>query len=368
MPLNWHDFTDASQLEAAAISRCQELNAELDAQRIGQALAAVRPAPAPAQTIGELIKLYKLSPKWTNLAPKSQRGYKQCLRKIEDWAADAPVRAITAQRVQKLKEAMNATPAFGNAVIRVLRLLLEFGVRQDWIRFNPAKSPDLHGSTPAGIIWPREAVKAFVETADDMGWHSIGTAVLINEWLGQREGDILRLVRTAYRDGKILIRQGKGRKRDAAVILSADMVPAVAQRLAAELARLDALPSTPMHIIVNENTHRPYSQDTFRHLFAEIRAKAAKMHPDFDIDVLLPGRDSADPDAFKVRMLDLTYMRLRHTAVTRLAEAGCTAEEIAGITGHSLTTVTQILSRYLVRTASLARTAFQKRLDAESEG
>ena len=51
---------------------------------------------------------------------------------------------------------------------------------------------------------------------------------------------------------------------------------------------------------------------------------------------------------------------LRGTAVTRLAEAGCTEAEIASITGHSVKSVGAILDRYLARTKGLALSAIEK--------
>ncbi len=48
--------------------------------------------------------------------------------------------------------------------------------------------------------------------------------------------------------------------------------------------------------------------------------------------------------------MDITFHDLRGTAVTRLAEAGCTEAEIASITGHSVKSVGAILDRYLART------------------
>jgi integrase len=44
---------------------------------------------------------------------------------------------------------------------------------------------------------------------------------------------------------------------------------------------------------------------------------------------------------------DLHFHDLHGTAVTMLAEAGCTTPQIATITGHSLKTLTTILDRYL---------------------
>jgi hypothetical protein len=48
---------------------------------------------------------------------------------------------------------------------------------------------------------------------------------------------------------------------------------------------------------------------------------------------------------------------LRGTAVTLLSEAGCTHQQIAAITGHSLKSVHRILERYLKLTRGLAEQA-----------
>jgi integrase len=53
----------------------------------------------------------------------------------------------------------------------------------------------------------------------------------------------------------------------------------------------------------------------------------------------------------------LHFHDLRGTAVTMLAEAGCTTPQIAAIMGHSLKTVTTILDKYLARTRALASEA-----------
>jgi hypothetical protein len=45
---------------------------------------------------------------------------------------------------------------------------------------------------------------------------------------------------------------------------------------------------------------------------------------------------------------------LRGTAVTLLAEAGCTTPQLAAISGHSFRTVTKVLDKYLARTRVLA--------------
>lgn len=67
---------------------------------------------------------------------------------------------------------------------------------------------------------------------------------------------------------------------------------------------------------------------------------------------------------------DLKLKWLRHSCVVQLARAGCTVPEIASITGHSISSVEQILQRYLPRDSRVAENAQRKRglLDTESDG
>jgi len=55
--------------------------------------------------------------------------------------------------------------------------------------------------------------------------------------------------------------------------------------------------------------------------------------------------------------VSLHFHDLRGTTITLLSEAGCTPQQIATITGHTLNTVHKILERYLARTQGLAEQA-----------
>lgn len=63
---------------------------------------------------------------------------------------------------------------------------------------------------------------------------------------------------------------------------------------------------------------------------------------------------------------DLHFHDLRGTAVTLLAEAGCSVPEIAAITGHTMKSVHGILERYMARTKALAGAAIEKFENASS--
>ena len=57
----------------------------------------------------------------------------------------------------------------------------------------------------------------------------------------------------------------------------------------------------------------------------------------------------------------MTFHDLRGSAVTRLAQVGCTIPEIAAMTGHSLGDVSEMLdSHYLSRDIGLAQSAIKK--------
>lgn len=209
--------------------------------------------------------------------------YDQNLAIIEAWAGAAPVRVMETPRFVKFYEELYpVTPAKANSVMRVARLLFAHARRIGWRQDNPAEKLGLLAAGESGLVWPREAVTVFVETADALGRHSVGTAVFINEWLGQREGDVLRLPRNPLRPEGLVVWQSK---TGAGVQLPIATVPHLRARIEAELAnqaRLFGDRVLPTRLLVDEATGRPWNEHSFRHAFAEIRAargeEASEVH------------------------------------------------------------------------------------------
>jgi integrase len=193
---------------------------------------------------------------------------------------------------------------------------------------------------------------AIVAEADAQGLHSVGTAIVLNEWCSQREGDVLNFKKPSVAGGTITLRQSK---TGADVALPVEMVPALAARIAAELARHKERGLATPYLIVCESTRRAWQGDHFRHTFSELRRTAARR------------AEAAGDTELAADIRPRQFMDLRHTAVTRLAEAGATEPLIAAVTGHSLQAVRQILSHYLIRTEEQAREAFKRRLEAEQK-
>lgn len=334
---------------AQAIAKAEALNAEIDRWRMGEGEPGSAHLAAHVQpgTMADLIRRYKESRKYQSKAAKTRAGYDWFLKIVEAWAGPDPVSDIDVQDVQELYETYrDKTPVKAVALVRVLRLLLAFAVREKLIAQNPASKPDLETSKAfTGRLWPREAVQMFVEAADEMGRPSLGTAILIAWWTGQRQGDVLRLTRAAYRGGVFHVTQSKTGSR-----VLVPHSPIVQARIEAELKRQADKKVESAFLIVSEETGQPYVEDNFRHVFSKLREKVAAKQAAFET-----------PEG-PIPTTELRFMWLRHTAITELAQAGGTVPQIAAVSGHAIESVETILNRYLVRTKALAEQACEKRL------
>lgn len=344
--------------EGKAIEKARAINVILATLRAqtGQTYPAppeAHAAPGPhiqPGTVRDLIQRYRSSRFYLEKAEKTQKEYSACLRVIEAWAGDDPVTELDEEDVQVLYDSLRKkTPAKANAVLRVLRLLWSCAVRFQMASRNIGARPGMVSSPKSAAIWPEAAVTLFAEIADAMDRHSLGTAVILNEWLGQRPSDIIGLTRGQYVAGGFTIRQGK-----TGATVRIPHSPTVATRLEAELAQqrqrgIQSLPTAPL--LVCERTGKPYTIFRFDQDFAEVRTAMAARHPVWTLD-----------DGQEVKTTDLQFRHLRHTAITRLFECGCEIGEIAAISGHTLGSVTQIIEHYRLRTTQAAKSATQKRL------
>lgn len=367
------------------------------------------PARPASGTLAALIRAYRRAPEFLERAEETRRTYAKALDVLDAWLGDWPAGGITPKMVKRFYGKLWArTPTKANQVLRQLRILYDFAKSEDMAAHNPGKDVKLKGHRGAAVVWPRAAVAHFVACADALGRPSMGDAVMVNEWLGQRQADALALPRARRGRGVLVIQ----RKTDARVILPLHMVPALAARIEAADRRDAARVLASTALIVSEETGERYHASDFRHWMRWIRLAGAGDAGLAHMDALIaaarkaPGgndmrrgsrlyrlemerralaRDQArlraaglelrdrfavdgdvDLEAETVSLLALDFMHLRHTAVTRLAGAGCTLEEIAGVTGHTLKSVAAILDVYLVRTAALARAAFAKRITFEA--
>lgn len=337
-----------SKDRAKAIQRAEEINAKVQQWRNNPDIILPACDISAIGSVDWLIKLYKTSNDFQKLRPKTRHHYIQNMERISVWFGPMALVDISPQQVKRKYEDMAAkTPSFAQAIVVMMRILYRFAASENIIQsiFNPAR--DVKVTKPKSIkregdLWTREDVDHFVKIADQMGYFSIGTAVMLNEYLGQRQGDVLTWQKSFYKDGSIDYTQSK---TGASVYLPLDTFPKLKSRLEAEFKRHAERKVVATTIIVSEMTLQPFKQDNFRNVFDRIRIKAADTRP---------------------QLAKKTFQRLRHTAIVRLDEVQCTEAEISSVTGHSPKTVLDVLEHYRVRTKKLAQSAFEKRLKGEN--
>lgn len=341
----WRPVRLAAAVEDAGLA---EIAAEAEAKRINERLALWRagdgalPEAPRRLTLDQVIEAYQASRAWRELAPKTRAAYGSAIRALRAWAGDQPVEALDVATVEDWLEQLHArTPAMAAAVARVFRTVWI------WARKNVGGFPavDFPGYEPAAgrqvepRPWTRGDAAALARAARRRGLASIAGLIVAGFWLGQRQADLAGLAAQQVKGGVVARRQGK---TAADVRLPLDACPGARAAVGRALGRRTIGP-----VFVCERTGRAWQPAHLSHVFAELRREAARTRPE---------------------LADLRFAWLRHTAVTRMAEAGCTIEEISAVSGHSLPRAAGVMQRhYLLQREQVARRGLARRHAWERE-
>jgi integrase len=292
-----------------------------------------------AGTVNSLIRSYTSSVEFEQkLAPSTQAEYKRMLTKAEPEFGNMPIAALEDSRVkrdfldwrEKIARASGRREADNR--LSAISAMLTWAADRGNITTNHLKGfKRLYHVDRSEIIWLPEHIAAFMKVASI----EMQRALILGLHTGQREGDILRMPWSAYDGAGISIRQGKSRRcRKPGPLIQIPCTSAL-RRMLDGIDRVSPL-------ILTTKTGQSFKARYFGRLWEEATTKAGLR------SVTLPGTDEP---------VELHFHDLRGTAVTLLLEAGCTPQQIATITGHSLKTVHRILERYLARTRGLAEQA-----------
>jgi integrase len=289
--------------------------------------------------LNALIRGYMLSIEFQQkLAPSTQSEYRRMLSAAETEFGDMPIAALDDPRVRKdfldWRETVARKSGEREADNRLsaISAMLTWATDRGRIAANHLRGfKRLYHADRSEIIWLPEHIAAFMKVAPI----EMQRALIIGLHTGQREGDLLRLPWTSFDGGWIKLRQGKARRGGALGPLVEIPCTAALRRMLDGMERVSAL-------ILTTKTGRSFKKRYFAQLWDDAM-KAAGLQR-----VQLPGMDAP---------VELHFHDLRGTAVTLLSEAGCTPQQVAAITGHSLKTVYRILERYLARTRGLAEQA-----------
>ena len=292
-----------------------------------------------AGTFNGLVRAYILSVEFgERLAVSTQAEYRRMLAHAERAFGDMPLAALDDLRVrrdfldwrEKIAHASGEREADNR--MSAVSAMLTWAVDRGQIAANHLRGfRRLHHADRSEIIWLPEHVASFMAVAPI----ELQRALILALHTGQRQGDLLRLPWSSYDGSTITLRQGKtrrGRSPGAPIILPCT---------AALRRMLDGIERTSP-LILTTKTGRSFKKRYFSQLWEE-SVRAAGLE-----SITLPGLEES---------VRLHFHDLRGTTVTLLSEAGCTPQQIAPITGHSLKTVHRILERYLARTSGLAEQA-----------
>ena len=274
-------------------------------------------------TIGYLIQLYMKSEAYNGLSDRTKTDHKYNSKTVLATFEKAPIGVFEDKRIRRdLREwrdklALNS-PRQADYALAFLRRVLAFAHDDGMIANNYAtKLGQSYTGTRSEKIWQDADVLAFLSHASP----ELALALRLALDTAQRQGDLIRLTWSAFDGQSIALRQ---RKADTPVL-----VPCT-DLLRAELNRTERRSVT----ILTGKRGKPWTTDGFRTEWRKV--------------------------ALASGVKGLTFHDLRGTAITRLAESGCTVPEIATISGHSVDEVARILETYMARTNKMAQSAIAK--------
>jgi integrase len=246
-------------------------------------------------TVSAAIVSYYNSAAFASLAPETRRVRRNILERFRVEHGDKRIVLLQRSHIDRMVAAKAQTPAAARNFLNTIRVLMQHCIMQSWRESDPTYGVSRPRMPAQGFrTWSEEDIRVF-EAAHPVGSRArLALALLL--YTAQRRSDVVRLGRQHVRDGVIEVRQKKTR-----ATLAIPLHPALA-------AILEATPSEHLTFLVTRDG-KPFTPPGFTNWFREVCKLAG-----------LPRGLSAHG--------------LRKAACRRLAEAGCSANVIAAVSGH----------------------------------
>lgn len=360
---------DCGTDRAIAIQLAEARNAEIAAWDAGLAdgighnggpvMADLRP-----RTMRELADAYKKSHHFRiDLSPKTQRLYRHSIEKLMQWTDDGsiPVAGITREACLNLREHLvniGQKSAAANT-LRVLRLLLQYGVDRAVISVNPALKMKIPESDMRSHVIRPEAIELLDLAAQVMNWPSVRLIMMVGFWTMQREADLLSFQRKhwqilpkhhvpaqtraqlADRNGDVWGFLNKTQQKTDEPI-GAAVPPAVRDLIHRHIAENNARAVPSIVLFPDDRMGKAYSDKQFQRRFATIRMLAwygAILRKDWRL-------------AVNIRRCE--FRDFRRTGMSFFAGLGIAIPDIAAISGHSIDYTQRIIAVYVPKNLRFA--------------
>jgi integrase len=266
-----------------------------------------------AGTVNALVAAY-LDPRGTSqfktFAPETQRTRKNILERFREAYGDRPLYRAEAngkrtmllmrEHMQRMVNEKAATPFAQRNFLATLRAMFEWGVDEGRVPDNPCLGCKRVKAKTAGYKTWSEADIARIEAT-----HAIGTkerlAFALILYTGQRRGDVVKMGAHHIHNGLLTIDQGKTEGGEQAH-LEIPVHPKLRHII-------DKTPTVGVKTFLVTSFGKPYTSNGFGNWF----------------------RDLCDA----AECSDISAHGGRKATARRLAEIGCSANQIAAITGHA---------------------------------
>lgn len=279
-----------------------------EAERINKLVANVaagNPKVAAGTTGGgprkgsfdQLVDRYFKSPEFDQLSAASKDSYSATIRRLRQKWATARVsdfdRAICKEYYDTLYGTGKHTQALH--LIRMLSVLLSYAVEIGWIEHNPALNLRKVTPPPRQRLATWDEIDALLDAAAALDWPTMGLAVALSVFNGQRQADIINAKVAAFQAGCWELVRSKN-KRASRLVLHHETAKWLPAAIAAGREDRERL-------ILDPVTGLPTDKYGFSKRFDQIRAEAAKACPSL-----------LAPDRLQFRDLRRTFSALARDA------------------------------------------------------
>jgi len=272
----------------------------MEAYQAALAMQLPRPMIGASRTkvgsISALVVTYLSSPEFLARPKATQSTYRNILERFRREHGDKPVALLTRQHLNAILAQKVKTPAAANHWLRLVKVLMQLAVDEGYRPDNPTTGiKRIKNKTDGFHTWTEEEIAQF-EAHHPLGSKArLALGLLL--YTAQRRSDVVRMGRQHVRGGVVHVRQQK-----TGAMLAIPMHPNLA-------TIIDATPNDHLTYLTT-SFGKPFTAAGFGNYFRECCNEAA-----------LPKHCAAHG--------------LRKAACRRLAEAGCSANVIASISGHT---------------------------------
>jgi integrase len=259
-----------------------------------------------------LCVFYYRSPDFLGLRPSTQSARRHILERFRLAHGNKPLKGLHRQHITAVIGAKANKPEAANHLLKTLRIILGYAVAQGMLDSNPAAGIKKYRSQGEGHhSWSESEIAQFEQR------HPIGSkarlALALGLYTAQRKSDVLRMGWQHVNGDAIAVRQ---QKTNAALLIP--MHPHL-------LAALASVPRGNLTFLMTEHG-APFTPNGFGNWWRDRCNEAGLAH--------------------------CSFHGLRKAAATRLANAGCSVDQVKAITGH----------RSLAEVARYTKAADQRRL------